>query len=72
MTGVFRPTAATSSSTARSIVGRRPHQITEAGVARTFQNIRLFPNMTALENVMVGTDARHATSVPGAAWTPQT
>ena len=40
--------------------------ITEAGVARTFQNIRLFPNMTALENVMVGADARHRTSVPGA------
>jgi branched-chain amino acid transport system ATP-binding protein len=36
------------------------------GVARTFQNIRLFPEMTALENVMVGTDSRHYTSVLGA------
>jgi branched-chain amino acid transport system ATP-binding protein len=36
------------------------------GVARTFQNIRLFPEMTALENVMVGTDSRHKTSVVGA------
>jgi branched-chain amino acid transport system ATP-binding protein len=36
------------------------------GIARTFQNIRLWGEMTALENVVVGTDARHRTSVPGA------
>src|SRR4029078_1721071 len=42
------------------------HQITRKGIARTFQNIRLFGEMTALENVMVGTDARHKTSWPGA------
>jgi branched-chain amino acid transport system ATP-binding protein len=39
------------------------HEITKLGMARTFQNIRLFPEMTALENAMVGTDARHRTSV---------
>jgi branched-chain amino acid transport system permease protein len=66
VTGFFAPTAGTIELNDRSIVGRRPHRITEAGVARTFQNIRLFPNMTALENVMVGADARHRTSVPGA------
>ena len=66
VTGVFQPTQGDITLDGRSLVGRKPHQITETGVARTFQNIRLFPNMTALENVMVGTDARHTTSVPGA------
>ena len=66
VTGVFTPTRGDITLDGRSLVGRKPHQITEAGVARTFQNIRLFPNMTAIENVMVGTDARHTTSVPGA------
>ena len=42
------------------------HQITRRGIARTFQNIRLWGEMTALENVVVATDARHRTSVPGA------
>ena len=66
VTGVFHPTSGTVLLNGRSIVGKRPHRITEAGIARTFQNIRLFPNMTAVENVMVGADARHGTSVPGA------
>ncbi|MCU1448621.1 MAG: transporter, ATP-binding protein [Acidimicrobiales bacterium] len=66
VTGVFHPTGGDIVLNGRSVVGRAPHRITEAGVARTFQNIRLFPNMTALENVLVGTDARHRTSVPGA------
>jgi branched-chain amino acid transport system ATP-binding protein len=42
---------------------RRPHEITQAGIGRTFQNIRLFQNMTALENVIVGTDAHHRQGV---------
>jgi branched-chain amino acid transport system ATP-binding protein len=66
VTGVFRATSGDLRVDGESVLGRAPHAITEAGVARTFQNIRLFPNMTALENVMVGTDARHTTSVPGA------
>ncbi|HEV2760526.1 MAG TPA: branched-chain amino acid ABC transporter ATP-binding protein/permease [Acidimicrobiales bacterium] len=65
VTGVSRPAAGTVQLGGRPLAGH-PHQRTVAGLARTFQNIRLFPDMTALENVMVGVDARHHTSVPGA------
>jgi branched-chain amino acid transport system permease protein len=66
VTGVFHPTDGRIKLDGRDIVGKAPHEICQAGVARTFQNIRLFPDMTALENVLVGTDADHRTSVPGA------
>jgi branched-chain amino acid transport system ATP-binding protein len=66
VTGVFKPSSGTVRFAGRPIVGRKQHQITQAGVARTFQNIRLLADMTALENVMVGADAHHRTSVPGA------
>lgn len=46
--------------------GRKPHQITALGMARTFQNIRLFNNMTVLENVMVGRHCRTHTGIWGA------
>ena len=66
VTGVFRPTSGDIRFDGASIVGRKRYQVTKAGIARTFQNIRLFPDMTAVENVMVGADANHRTSVPGA------
>jgi branched-chain amino acid transport system ATP-binding protein len=44
----------------RSILGRRPDQITALGICRTFQNIRLFANMTTIENVLVGMNSRIA------------
>ena len=66
ITGVYRPTSG-SVTFDGEILGRiKRHQITRRGIARTFQNIRLWGEMTALENVMVATDARHRTSVPGA------
>ena len=69
ITGVYQPTEGDVRFGGVSVAGKKPHQITRLGIARTFQNIRLFANMTALENVMVGTDARHRTSVPGAVLT---
>jgi branched-chain amino acid transport system ATP-binding protein len=66
ITGVFEPTRGDVLFDGASIVGKKRHQITHTGIARTFQNIRLFPEMSALENVIVGIDARHLTSVPGA------
>jgi len=66
MTGVYRPTVGHIRFQGRPLTGLKKHEITRLGIARTFQNIRLFPEMTALENVMVGADAHHKTSVLGA------
>ncbi len=63
MTGVYQPTAGSVSFKGRGLKGLKRYQITKLGIARTFQNIRLFRSMTALENVLVGTDARHSTGV---------
>ena len=63
MTGVYQPTSGAIRFQGKSIVGKKKHEITRGGIARTFQNVRLFPEMTALENVMVGADAHHKTSV---------
>jgi branched-chain amino acid transport system ATP-binding protein len=63
VTGVYRPTSGGIRFRGASIVGMKKHQITRHGVARTFQNIRLFPAMTALENVLVGADAQHSTGM---------
>src|SRR5687767_14103102 len=66
VTGVYQPTSGGVRFNGESIVGEKRYKITRRGIARTFQNIRLFPEMTALENVMVGVDAHARTSVPGA------
>jgi branched-chain amino acid transport system ATP-binding protein len=56
--GLFRPTSGVIRFNGRVISARAPHQIVSLGIARTFQNIRLFQNMTALENVLVGRHTR--------------
>jgi branched-chain amino acid transport system ATP-binding protein len=66
MTGVYRPTSGQIHLEGKPLGRTKRHRITRRGIARTFQNIRLFEGMTALENVVVGTDARHRTSVTGA------
>ena len=58
LTGVYTPTAGTILFDGVDITGKPPHAITKLGIGRTFQNIRLFPQMTALENVLVGMHAR--------------
>jgi branched-chain amino acid transport system ATP-binding protein len=58
LTGLYKPTTGRIVFNGKDITGRRPDVITAQGVARTFQNIRLFNTMTALENVMVGEHAR--------------
>ena len=66
ITGVYRPSSGSVTFDGAPLGRIKRHQITRRGIARTFQNIRLWGEMTALENVVVGTDARHKTSVPGA------
>jgi branched-chain amino acid transport system ATP-binding protein len=58
LTGLYKPTTGIIAFEGKSIAGERPDRILALGVARTFQNIRLFATMTALENVMVGEHAR--------------
>jgi ABC-type branched-subunit amino acid transport system ATPase component len=66
VTGVYAPSEGRVDFAGQPITGKRPDQIVGIGICRTFQQIRLFPNMTALENVIVGADARHKTSIFGA------
>ena len=76
VTGIYPPTAGSVRFQGKELLApapvpwfplvkrpRRPFQITRLGIGRTFQNIRLFPNMTALENIMVGVDAHNRSGV---------
>ena len=54
LTGIYRPDTGTIKFNGKSLVGLRTDQIAACGIARTFQNIRLFADMTVIENIMVG------------------
>ncbi len=66
ITGLTRADAGQVKLYGTDVLGRPPHEILELGAARTFQNIRLFPNLTVLENVLVGQHARLHTGPIGA------
>ncbi len=59
ITGVYKPTRGSVKFNGEDITGRPPDEIVRAGIARTFQNIRLFRNLTALDNVVTALDLRH-------------
>lgn len=63
VTGIYQPDEGTITLDGQSLVGLRPDQIAAQGITRTFQNIRLFNNMTVLENVLVGMHPRLKSSV---------
>src|SRR5215211_7325809 len=65
LTGIYRPDSGNVWFNGRSIGNLAPHQVTELGIAQTFQNIRLFPNMSVLENVLVGLHCRLRESLWG-------
>ncbi|MGE4552840.1 MAG: ABC transporter ATP-binding protein [Desulfovibrionaceae bacterium] len=72
VTGIYEPTHGVvlarrdAAARPRRLNGRKPNQVTEIGLARTFQNIRLFSTMSALENVMIGRHCRNKTGILGA------
>lgn len=64
LTGIYRPDQGGITFDGQQLVGKRPDQIAALGISRTFQNIRLFNNMTVLENVLVGMHSRLRALLP--------
>ena len=71
LTGVYKTSSGDVRFNKKSLLGRRPHQILKSGIARTFQNIRLFGKMTALENAMVALHCRSKKGVASAIVRPR-
>ena len=70
ITGIYRPTTGDIRLLGKSLVGLNPDQVLVRGIARTFQNIRLFNNMTVLENVLVGQHTQLKAGVLGSLFRP--
>ena len=70
MTGLYVPTRGTLTFEGQNLAGRRPDEVVRLGIGRTFQNIRLFANMTVLENVLVGHHVRMRAGALGALFRP--
>jgi branched-chain amino acid transport system ATP-binding protein len=71
LTGIYAPDAGHFAFDGRSLAGRQPNEVAAAGIARTFQNIRLFANLSALENVMIGRHLRTRAGVLSAIFRDQ-
>lgn len=65
LTGVYQPDSGSMRLAATDLMGRKPHEITRSGIARTFQNIRLFPNLTVLDNVRLAGQLRNRVGLVG-------
>lgn len=65
LTGVYQPAAGTMNACGNGLVGYRPYQITQLGLARTFQNIRLFKNLSVLQNILAAMDNDPKRAKPG-------
>jgi branched-chain amino acid transport system ATP-binding protein len=66
LTGIYAPDTGSFLFDGKALTGQPPHKVAVAGIARTFQNIRLFANLSSLENVMIGRHARTRAGVVGA------
>jgi branched-chain amino acid transport system ATP-binding protein len=66
LTGLYAPDEGAFQFDGHDLTGLKPHEVAGAGIARTFQNIRLFANLSALENVMIGRHLRSHAGVVGA------
>lgn len=68
ITGVYQPTDGTIEFAGKATAGLKPHQLTKLGVARTFQNIRLFPSLSVFDNVRAATQLHRSHGIINALW----